>query len=80
MVAFTFYMVYTIYTRLGMTPTEKEYIMKKIEITKDLPIMYCPTIKAGTQFKVEKFNTRFVYVRYLNCELRLPRKDVKIIY
>ncbi len=53
--------------------------MKKAKILKDTPIMDAPMIKANTILKVEKFNSRFVYLEYLRCQLRLPRKDVKII-
>lgn len=53
--------------------------MKKAKILKDTPIMGAPMIKANTILKLEKFNSRFVYVEYLRCELRLPRKAVEII-
>ncbi len=54
--------------------------MKKIEVIEDIRFIGVPTLKAGTQFKVEKFNSRFVYVRYFNYSLRLSRKQVKTIY
>lgn len=55
--------------------------MRKIEVLKDIPIMGTTwVIKQGTAFKVEKFNSRYIYVSWNNCSLRLSRKDVKIIY
>ena len=54
--------------------------IRKIEVIKDIPIMGCPTIKTGIQFKVESNNAKFVYVTYLGCSLRLSLKDVKIVY
>ena len=54
--------------------------MKKVELLKDMKIIGCPTIKAGTQFKLENYNTRYVYVQYLGCSLRLSLKDVKVVY
>lgn len=53
--------------------------MKKAKILKDTRIMGAPIIKANTILKVEKFNSRFVYLEYLRCQLRLSRKEVEII-
>ena len=56
--------------------------MRKIKIRNDLNIPGWGKIPAGTPFKVEKFNKRFVYVR-LNSGaiLRLARKaDCEIVY
>lgn len=56
--------------------------MKKVELKQTTPICGAPTIKAGTQFKVVKFNKRYIYVNYPNeyCLLRLPRSAFKVIY
>lgn len=55
--------------------------MKKIELAKDVPLMGVGiTIPKGTSFKVEDFNSRFVYVRWKNNQLRLSRKDVVVKY
>ena len=54
--------------------------MKKIKLTKDVKIIGYGTIERGTQFNVEKHNSRYVYVRLGMCELRLSRKDVEKIY
>ena len=54
--------------------------MKKIKLIKDIKIIGYDTIERGTQFNVEKYNSRFVYVRLGMCELRLSRKDVEKVY
>ena len=54
--------------------------MRKIELKYNTPIMGVGVIPKGTAFKVEKFNSRYVYVRYGRCSLRLLRKDIKIVY
>lgn len=54
--------------------------MKKVRLKEDLYIMYFGKVKAGTEFKVDRFNNRFVYVKYLGCVLRLSRKEVEVIY
>ena len=54
--------------------------MKKVRLKEDLPIMGVGKVKAGTEFGVERFNSRYVYVKYLGCELRLSRKEVEVIY
>lgn len=54
--------------------------MKKIRLIKDLKIIGYGTIKSGTEFKVEKYNTRYVYVDLNRCTLQLSRKDVEKIY
>lgn len=56
--------------------------MRKIEITHNLNIPGYGVISAGTTFKVERFNKRFVYVLVgPHTELRLARKaDCKVIY
>lgn len=56
--------------------------MRKIEISHDLMIPGWGLIPKGATFKVERYNSRFVYVM-LNaaCELRLARKgDCKKLY
>lgn len=56
--------------------------MKKIKTSHDLNILGWGLIPAGTQFNVEKFNSRFVYVKLReHVTLRLARKaDCEIIY
>ena len=54
--------------------------MRKIRIKQDTRIIGVGVIPAGTEFKVEKFNSRFVYVRYIGCELRLSRGTVEKVY
>lgn len=49
--------------------------MKKVTISHDIQIQGCPLIKAGTTFKVVRFNSRYVYVDYIGCELRLSLKN-----
>ena len=51
--------------------------MRKCELLNDMHIMGWGTVEAGTQFMVEKYNKRFVYVRLGNCSLRLSLKEVK---
>lgn len=53
--------------------------MKEVEVVTDIPICGCPTLKAGTKLEVIKNNTRFVYVDYMGCELKLSVKDIKIV-
>ena len=54
--------------------------MKKVKLIKDLKIMGYGTIRAGMEFKVERYNTRYVYVTLNGCTLQLSRKDVEKIY
>lgn len=51
--------------------------MKKVKLKNDTKIIGYGTIKSGTEFKVEKYNTRYVYVKLGNCELQLSVKDVE---
>ena len=55
-------------------------VIKKVRLIKDVKIIGYGTISKGSQFNVEKYNTRYVYVRLGMCELRLSRKDVERIY
>lgn len=49
--------------------------MRKIKISHDLMIPGWGLIRKGTAFKVERYNSRFVYVLLADrCELRLARK------
>ena len=56
--------------------------MKKIKIKHDMNIPGWGRISAGTPFKVERFNKRFVYVEVAErVTLRLARKaDCEIVY
>lgn len=56
--------------------------MKKIEISHNLTIPGWGIIPAGQQFKVEKYNSRYVYIKLKErVILRVARKaDCKIIY
>ena len=56
--------------------------MRKIKTSHDLQIPGWGKIPAGTAFKVERFNKRFIYVMIADrVELRLARKaDCIIIY
>ncbi len=56
--------------------------MKKIKVSHDLKIPGLGVVKAGTAFKVSKFNKRFVYVELQSgAILRLSRKsDCEIVY
>lgn len=56
--------------------------MKKIKTSHDLQIPGWGFIPAGTQFKVDKFNKRFVYVKlHERVNLRLARKaDCEVLY
>lgn len=51
--------------------------MKKIELKEDLKIVGYGTIPKGTVFKVEKFNSRFVYVKINGCTLQLTYPQIK---
>lgn len=56
--------------------------MKKIRISHDLQIPGYGLIKAGSAFKVFKFNKRFVYVELKSGAIvRLNRKsDCEVVY
>ena len=56
--------------------------MNKIRTSHELNIPGWGKISAGTSFKVERFNKRFIYVRISDrVELRLARKaDCEVIY
>lgn len=56
--------------------------MRKIRISHDLNVPGWGMIPQGTEYKVERFNSRYVYVE-LNrgVELRLARKaDTETVY
>ena len=63
-------------------PQKKGTNMKKIKTRHDLNIPGWGKIPAGTQFKVLRFNKRFIYVMVNDrVELRLARKtDCEIVY
>lgn len=56
--------------------------MRKIRTKHELNIPGWGVIPTGTQFKVEKFNKRFVYVKLKErVTLRLARKaDCEVLY
>lgn len=54
--------------------------MRKIQLASDVPIMGFITLRAGQQFFVEEFNTRFIYIKINNCRVQLPRKICTKIY
>ena len=54
--------------------------MRKIRIKEDLVIPGWGKIPAGTEFMVERYNTRYVYVRLCGCKLQLTRKEVEKVY
>lgn len=56
--------------------------MKKIKTKHDMNIPGWGFIPAGTPYMVERYNTRFVYVRMNSgCIMRLARKaDCEIVY
>lgn len=56
--------------------------MRKIKTRHDLNIPGWGFIPAGTEFKVQKFNSRFIYVTVKErVVLRLARKsDCEVIY
>ena len=56
--------------------------MKKIRTKHNLEIPGWGHIPAGTEFKVDKFNKRFIYVKlHERVTLRLARKaDCEVIY
>lgn len=51
--------------------------MKKIELKEDLKIIGYRTLPKGTVFKVEKFNSRYIYVNVNGCTLRLTYPQIK---
>jgi len=54
--------------------------MRKIKLLNDTYIQGYGRIAAGTEFKVERYNTRYVYVKLGVCELQLTRKEVEKVY
>ena len=56
--------------------------MRKIKLKHDMKIIGYGVLEAGTTFKVERFNKRFVYVKlHEGVTLRLARKaDCEILY
>lgn len=56
--------------------------MKKIRLRNDLKIPGYGIIQKGTEYKVEKYNSRFVYVRVESgAILRLARRgDCEVVY
>lgn len=54
--------------------------MKKIKLLKDTYIQGYGKILAGTEFMVERYNSRFVYVKLGMCELQLTRKEIEKVY
>ncbi|MBR4377339.1 MAG: hypothetical protein IKP50_00415 [Bacilli bacterium] len=56
--------------------------MKKIRLRNDLKISGYGMILKGTEYKVEKYNTRYVYIRVESgALLRLARRgDCEVVY
>lgn len=65
-----------------MPEAERGREMRKIKISHELNIPGWGKIPAGTPFKVERFNKRYVYVMLQKgVELRLARKaDCEVMY
>lgn len=51
--------------------------LKKARLTEDVEIMGVGVIPKGTELEVVRQNTRYVYLKYNNCELQLSCKDVE---
>ena len=51
--------------------------MKKVRLKNDITLIGLGKVAAGTVFDVEKYNSRFVYVKINNCSLRLSVKEVE---
>ena len=55
--------------------------MRKIKVIKDMYIQGWGTIKAGTEYKVDRYNTRYVYVILKDgVTMQFRRKDVEKVY
>ncbi len=56
--------------------------MRKIAVKHDIQVPGWGTIKEGTQYEVDKYNSRYVYVKpHEHVTLRLARKgDCTILY
>lgn len=54
--------------------------MRKIRLKEDMRVPGWGLVRDGTEFKVEKFNSRYVYVRLGACSLRLARGQTETIY
>lgn len=51
--------------------------MKYVTLKNDLPIQGYYTLKAGTRLKVNKYNSRYIYVDIdSHCTLTLTYKDI----
>ena len=51
--------------------------MKKVRIKEDIKIIGFGYVRKGEIYKVEKYNSRFVYLNVCGCELRLSVKEVE---
>lgn len=55
--------------------------MRKIRVIKDMYIQGLGTIKAGAEYKVERYSTRYVYVILKEgVTMQFGRKDVEKVY
>lgn len=54
--------------------------MRKVKLVNETYIPGYGILAAGTAFKVERYNMRYVYVNLGACELRLTRKEVEKVY
>lgn len=55
--------------------------MRKIRVKNDMYIQGWGTIKAGTEYKVDRYNTRYVYVMLKEgVTMQFGRKDVEKVY
>lgn len=54
--------------------------MRKIKLKDDVYVPGWGTVRGGTEFKVERYNSRFVYIKLGKCEFRLARSRVEKVY
>lgn len=54
--------------------------MRKIRLKEDINVPGWGIVRAGTEFKVEKYNSKYIYVKLGLCSLKLSRGQTETLY
>jgi len=54
--------------------------MRKIELKEDVKLMGYRTLRKGERFNVEKYNSRYVYIKENGLTIQLTAKEVVKVY
>lgn len=54
--------------------------MRKVMLKEDVRFNGWMTLSKGTKLNVDKYNSRYVYVKYNGLTLKLTKNDVETVY